>query len=167
LGGIRLPIFFRDGDEIFKLQRCETANCDSFFVVRRRLNFAKIYSGKIARFATSAEVCGPKFFFSHDNARPHSAAATFQALRQLTVELLHSFRYSPYLSPQDYHVFGLLNAAFVDEDMSVMINWRTRCVRWLGDQERDGGIVYKQILINGKLQIEKRGQNRSWLQEVH
>jgi hypothetical protein len=26
------------------------------------------------------------------------------------------------------------------------------------DQKRDGGIVYKQILINAKLQIGKRGQ---------
>jgi len=29
------------------------------------------------------------------------------------------------------------------------------------DQKTDGGIVYKQILINAKLQIGKRGQKQS------
>ena len=35
------------------------------------------------------------------------------------------------------------------------------------DQKTDGGNVYKQILINAKLQIGKRGQKHSWLGEVY
>jgi len=36
-----------------------------------------------------------------------------------------------------------------------------------GQQKTDGIIVYKQILINEKLQTEKKGQKPSWLGEVH
>jgi hypothetical protein len=60
LGRIRLPVFFRSGGKVSKLQCCETANCDSFFVIRRRFNFAKIYRRKTARFKTSSEVGRPK-----------------------------------------------------------------------------------------------------------
>jgi hypothetical protein len=85
---------------------------------------AEIYRRKTATFATSSEVCRPKVFFfcAHDKMRSHSAASTFQAIRQLTVELLPLLATQFRPSPLDYHVFGLLNEAFVDEDVSVMRN---------------------------------------------
>jgi hypothetical protein len=36
-----------------------------------------------------------------------------------------------------------------------------------GEEKTDGGIVCKQIWINAKLQIGKRGKKQRWLGEVH
>jgi transposase len=42
----------------------------------------------------------------HNNARPHSAAATVEAIRQLKFYLLLQPLYNPELAPSDYHMFG-------------------------------------------------------------
>jgi histone-lysine N-methyltransferase SETMAR len=41
----------------------------------------------------------------HDNARPHTARATIDALEALKFEVLSHLPYSPYLVPSDFHSF--------------------------------------------------------------
>ena len=52
-----------------------------------------------------------KVLLHHDNAHPHTAAATVQTVQQLGFELLQHPPYSPDLSPSDYHIFGPLKEA--------------------------------------------------------
>jgi hypothetical protein len=47
----------------------------------------------------------------HKNARPHSAATTVEAIRQLKFELLPLPAYNPDLALSDYHMFGPLKEA--------------------------------------------------------
>jgi histone-lysine N-methyltransferase SETMAR len=47
----------------------------------------------------------------HDNARPHSAAATVTTIQKLKYETTNHPPYSPDLAPSDYHVFGMLKEA--------------------------------------------------------
>jgi hypothetical protein len=42
----------------------------------------------------------------HDNARPHTAAATLDTTGRVKFQILQHPLYSPDLSPSDYHVFG-------------------------------------------------------------
>jgi len=39
--------------------------------------------------------------------------------------------------------------------------------RLIGWPKTEGGIMYKQMLINAKLQIGKRGQKQTFIGEVH
>jgi len=41
----------------------------------------------------------------HDNARPHTARATIDALETVKFEVLSHSPYSPYLAPSDFHFF--------------------------------------------------------------
>jgi len=41
----------------------------------------------------------------HDNARPHTARATIDALETLKFEVLSHLPYSPDLAPSDFHFF--------------------------------------------------------------
>jgi len=52
-----------------------------------------------------------KVLLHHDNARPHTAAATVETVQQLGFELLQHPPYSPDLAPSDYHIFGPLKEA--------------------------------------------------------
>ena len=47
-----------------------------------------------------------KVLLHHDNARPHTAAATVETVQQLGFELLQHPPYSPDLAPSDYHRFA-------------------------------------------------------------
>jgi histone-lysine N-methyltransferase SETMAR len=47
----------------------------------------------------------------HDNARPHTAAATLDTIRRLRFQILQHPPYSPDLAPSDYHVFGPMKDA--------------------------------------------------------
>ena len=48
-----------------------------------------------------------KFLLYHDNASPHTAAATVETVQQMDFEL-HRPSYSLDLVPSDYHIFGPL-----------------------------------------------------------
>jgi [histone H3]-lysine36 N-dimethyltransferase SETMAR len=47
----------------------------------------------------------------HDNARPHTARLTLEAINNLGFELLPHPPYSPDLAPSDYHLFGPMKKA--------------------------------------------------------
>jgi len=48
----------------------------------------------------------------HDNARPHTARATIDALETLKFEVLSHPPYSPHLEPSDFHFFAHLKRDF-------------------------------------------------------
>jgi len=48
----------------------------------------------------------------HDNARPHTAAATVETIQKLKFKLLLYPTYSPDLAPSDYRIFEPLKDAF-------------------------------------------------------
>ena len=55
----------------------------------------------------------------HDNARPHTAGATIDALDTLKFEVLSHPPYSPDLAPSDFHFFpqeGLKGTHFTSDD---------------------------------------------------
>jgi len=52
-----------------------------------------------------------KVLLHHDNAHPHTAAATVETVQQLGFELLQHPPYSPDLAPSNYHIFGPLKEA--------------------------------------------------------
>jgi transposase len=71
----------------------------------------------------------------HDNARPHSARATLDALEMLKFEVLSHPPYSPDLAPTDFHFFphrkrDLKGTHFTSDDevkqaVTLWINQRT------------------------------------------
>jgi histone-lysine N-methyltransferase SETMAR len=52
-----------------------------------------------------------KVLLHHDNARPHTAAATVETVQQPGFERLQHPPYSPDLVLSDYHIFGPLKEA--------------------------------------------------------
>jgi histone-lysine N-methyltransferase SETMAR len=54
------------------------------------------------------EMLSKKVLLHHDDARPHTAAATAETVQQLVFELLQHPAYSPDLAPSNYHIFGPL-----------------------------------------------------------
>ena len=65
----------------------------------------------------------------HNNARPNSAAATAQTISSTNLNPLHT----PHTTPIHFHAvntcYGPLKNPYVDENLKVMINLRTRCTR--------------------------------------
>jgi histone-lysine N-methyltransferase SETMAR len=70
----------------------------------------------------------------HDNARPHTAHLTVEAIDNLGLEVLPHPPYSPDLAPSDYHLFGpmkkMLGGRRFTSDIEVQIAVRT----WLAKQ---------------------------------
>jgi transposase len=66
----------------------------------------------------------------HDNARPHTAPATIEALKTLKFEVLSHPPYSPDLAPSDFHFFphlkrDLKGTRFTSDDevKQSMMSW--------------------------------------------
>ena len=66
----------------------------------------------------------------HDNARPHTARATFDALETLKFEVLSHLLYSPDLAPSDFHFIphlkrDLKGTHFTSDDevKQVVMSW--------------------------------------------
>ena len=51
---------------------------------------------------------GRNFIILHDNARPHAARLTSEAIAKMGWEVLPHPSYSPDLAPFDYHLFGFV-----------------------------------------------------------
>jgi hypothetical protein len=49
---------------------------------------------------------GRNIIILHDNARPHAARLTSEAIAKMGWEVLPHPSYSPDLAPSDYHLFG-------------------------------------------------------------
>ncbi|PNF25035.1 hypothetical protein B7P43_G06980, partial [Cryptotermes secundus] len=52
---------------------------------------------------------GRNIIILHDNARPHAARLTSEAIAKMGWEVLLHPSYSPDLAPSDYHLFGFVN----------------------------------------------------------
>jgi len=99
----------------------------------------------------------------HDNARPHTARATIDALETLKFEVLSHPAYSPDLAPSDFHFFPHLNKdpkgthfTSDDEVKQAVTSWikqrtseffidgmRKLILRWRKCVERQGDYVEK------------------------
>jgi histone-lysine N-methyltransferase SETMAR len=95
---------------------------------------------------------------SHDNARPHAAAATIETIQKLNFKLLPHSSYSPNLAPSDYHLFGSLKKALrghrfrSDEEVKQAVH------TWLCDQPKtffSDGI--KKLVEHCKKCVDKQG----------
>ena len=64
-------------------------------------------------------------------------------------------------------MIGHVNRMDGKSKLSQVFNDNPEESRLKGRPKTDGGIVYKQVLINAKFQIGKRGKKQSWLREVH
>lgn len=72
---------------------------------------ANLYCAQLQRVADALSLHRPqqsKFYFLHDNARPHVAKVTRQKIIDLGWQLLHHPPYSPDMAPTDYHLFRSL-----------------------------------------------------------
>lgn len=73
---------------------------------------ATVYSAQLERLKEKIKAVRPKqdkFYFLHDNARPHIALSVRQKLIKFNWELLPHPPYSPDLAPSDYHLFRSLS----------------------------------------------------------
>jgi histone-lysine N-methyltransferase SETMAR len=67
----------------------------------------------------------------HDNARPHTSLRTQEAITKFGWNVLPRPPYSPDLAPSDFHLFGPLHGARLEDGESVIRAVRT----WLREQE--------------------------------
>jgi transposase len=93
--------------------------------------------------------------FLHDNARPHTACATIDALETLKFEVLSHPPYSSDLAPSDFHFFPHLKRDLKgihftsDEEVKQAVtSWikqsmRKLVLRWEKCTERQGDYVEK------------------------
>jgi hypothetical protein len=95
----------------------------------------------------------------HDNARPHTARTTIDALETLKFEVLSHPPYSPDFAPSDFHFFPHLKGTHFtsdDEVKQAVMSWikqrtseffmegmRKFVVRWEKCIERQGDCVEK------------------------
>jgi len=73
---------------------------------------------------------GQNIIILHDNARPHAARLTSEAIAKMGWEVLPHSSYSPDLEPSDYHFLGFVK----DNVMRQWRQFRKQCVsvfRWL------------------------------------
>jgi histone-lysine N-methyltransferase SETMAR len=84
---------------------------------------SEIYCAQLKRAAKELEKKQPALanrkgvLYLHDNARPHVAKATRQALSDLKWEVLPHAPYSPDAAPTDYHLFRSLNNFLTNQHM--------------------------------------------------
>jgi hypothetical protein len=98
-----LQILFKYGGIAFEVHSCRRASYELLFVFRISKK-SEIYR-RSRRFTKSLLSRWVRSF--HDNARPHSAAATIKAMRRLTL----GFSQTPDSAPADCHMFGSLKEA--------------------------------------------------------
>jgi histone-lysine N-methyltransferase SETMAR len=75
----------------------------------------------------------------HDNARPHTARATQDRIRELLVqwELLEHPPYSPDLAPSDFHLFGQLKTHLGGRRFADDEGVETELRKWLRQHSKD------------------------------
>jgi histone-lysine N-methyltransferase SETMAR len=87
------------------------------------------------QFARKQEDCCPKKSY-HDNARPHTVAATVETVQQLGFERLQHPPYSPDLAPSDYHIFGPLKEALRSRRFTSNEEVKEAMHTWLREQPK-------------------------------
>jgi len=87
-----------------------------------------------------------KVLLLHDNAHPHTVAATVQKVQQLPFELQHP-PYSPDLAPSDYHIFGPLKEALRSRRFTSDEEVKEAVHTWLREQPKSFFSARKQKLV--------------------
>ena len=77
-----------------------------------------------------------KVLLHHDNARPHTAAATVETVQQLGFKLLQQPPYSPDLAPSDYHIFSPLKEALRGHRFTSDEEVKEAVHAWLQEQHK-------------------------------
>jgi histone-lysine N-methyltransferase SETMAR len=93
------------------------------------MQFARKRPGQLAR----------GVLLHHDKARPHTAGATQERIRELLVEweLLEHPPYSPDVVPSDFHLFGPLKNHFGGKCSVDDAEVETKVRKWLRQQSKD------------------------------
>jgi histone-lysine N-methyltransferase SETMAR len=73
----------------------------------------------------------------HDNARPHTAARTIEAVHKMKFVLLPHPPYSPDLAPSDFHLFGPLKGALRGVKFSSDDEVRNAVHSWFAEQPKN------------------------------
>ncbi|GBN69554.1 Histone-lysine N-methyltransferase SETMAR [Araneus ventricosus] len=99
----------------------------------------------------------------HDNARPHTAAATQELLDQFGCEIFDHPPYSPDLAPSDFHLFLKLKECLGRKQFGSDVELENAVTTWLNElaaEEYDMGILklvdrYDKCLNVGGDYVEK------------
>jgi histone-lysine N-methyltransferase SETMAR len=106
----------------------ENVNSASYFEVLLKLWEAihRKHQGQLAEWV----------LLHHDNARPHTAQATQERIRELQWELLEHPPYSPDSAPSDFHLFGLLKIHLGGRRFTDDKEVETVLQKWLRQSQR-------------------------------
>lgn len=76
-------------------------------------------------------------FLLQDNARPHTAIATQEKLRELHINPIPHPPYSPDLSPSDFYLFSALKASFKDKNFTNDDELITHVTEWSSNKDQE------------------------------
>jgi histone-lysine N-methyltransferase SETMAR len=131
-GKVMLTVF-SDSHVVVLLAHCqkyvENVNSASYCEVLLKLQDAihRKYPGQLAR----------GILLHHDNSRPHTTRATQERIRELQWELLEHPRYSPDLTPSNFHLFGQLKYCLGGKRFANDEEFETEVQKWLRQQSKD------------------------------
>ena len=89
------------------------------------------------QFTRKEEECSQKVLLHHDNARPHTAAATVETVQQLGSEFLQHPPYSLDLAPSNYHIFSPLKEVLCGRRFTSDEEVKEAVHTWLQEQPRN------------------------------
>ena len=100
---------------------------------------------------------GRNIIILHDNARPHAARLTSEAIAKMGWEVLPHPSCSPDLAPSDYHLFGFVKDQLRGqryEKTEAILKAVRQCLRMAGtgfsNSQNAGRNVYKEVAIMRK-----------------
>ena len=94
----------------------------------------------------------------HDNARPHTGAATRDAIQRLDFSMLPHPPYSPGLAPNDFHLFSKLKEHLKDQHFSCDEEVKSAVMKWFQKQNTNffkGG--FQKLVQRWRKCVEVRG----------
>jgi hypothetical protein len=92
----------------------------------------------------------------HDNARPHTAAATVNTTQKVKFEIMNHPSYSPDHAPSNCHVFGMLKEALNGQRFHSDIEVKDTVHFWLQQQPKTFFLLeYRSLLEDVKSTLQK------------
>ena len=99
-----------------------------------------------------------RIFLLHDNARPHTARATIDALGTLKFEVLSHPPYSPYLAPSDFHFFPHLKRELKGTHFTSDDEVKQAVTSWIKERTPEFFIDgMRKLVLGWEKYIERQG----------